>query len=73
LPHYDFGDDPDNEWIIREITNHKWSLNLMFEVQWELGDSTWESLEVVDELQALDNYLALEGVTDPLRLCQKQA
>ena len=66
LPHYDLGDDPDNEWIIREITNHKWSLNLMFEVQWELGDSTWESLEVVDELQALDNYLALEGVTDPL-------
>ena len=71
MPHYDFGDDPDNEWVVKEITNHKWSLNLMFEVQWEYGDSTWESLDVVNDLQALDDYLALEGVTEPLRLCWK--
>ena len=40
----------------------------MFLVRWELGDSTWEPLEVVAELEALDRYLELEGVSDPLKL-----
>src|SRR6266704_4029850 len=71
LPHYDFGDDPDNKWVIKEITDHKWLLNLVFKVQWEYGDSTWEPLDIVNELQALDSYLELEGVTDPLQLQQK--
>jgi hypothetical protein len=71
LPHYDFGDDPNNEWVVNEISDHKWSPNLMFKVLWELGDSTWEHLDVVEELQALDQYLELKGVTEPLQLRQK--
>jgi transposase InsO family protein len=71
LPHYDFGDDPDREWIVKNIVEHKWAPGLLFKVQWEYGDSTWESLSVVEELQALDNYLELEGVSDPLQLRRK--
>jgi len=70
-PHYDFSDDPDNEWVVNEIIDHKWSPNLMLKVLWELGDSTWEHLSVVEELQALDQYLELEGVTEPLQLRRK--
>ena len=40
----------------------------MFEVQWQLGDTTWEPLETVNELKALDEYLELEGVKEPLSL-----
>ena len=35
----------------------------MFKVRWELGDATWEPLDVVEDLEALDHYLELEGVT----------
>ena len=71
LPHYDFGDDPDNEWVVKEITDHKWSPNLVFKVQWEYGDSTWEPIDMVNELQALDVYLELEGVDNPIHLHRK--
>ena len=39
-PHYDFGDDPDNEWVINEIIDHKWSPNLMLKVLWVLTYNT---------------------------------
>ena len=38
----------------------------MFKVRWELGDATWEPLDVVEDLEALDHYLELEGVTSRL-------
>ena len=68
LMHYEFGNDPEQEWIVRAIEDHKWSPNLLFKVRWEYGDATWEPLDVVKELEALDQYLELEGVTEPLRL-----
>ncbi|KAF8707050.1 hypothetical protein AX14_013058 [Amanita brunnescens Koide BX004] len=49
--------DPDEEWVIHLIEDHRWSPDLKFLVRWELGDTSWEPLKVVDELEALDHYL----------------
>ncbi|PVF90840.1 hypothetical protein CPB86DRAFT_677778, partial [Serendipita vermifera] len=59
---YDFGDDPETEWLVDEIIDHEWRKNsLWFHVKWDQGDSTWEPLENCRELKALDNYLLLVG------------
>ena len=71
LKHYDFGNDPEQEWVVQSILDHRWSPNLEFKIQWQYGDSTWEPLDVVNDLEALDQYLELEGVTEPLRLRRK--
>jgi hypothetical protein len=57
---YDIGDDPEQEWVIDAIEDHKWSPRLLLKVCWAIGDATWEPLHVVDELEALDHYLELE-------------
>jgi hypothetical protein len=62
---YDIGNDPEQEWVVESIEDHKWSPRLLFKVRWAIGDTTWESLHVVDELEALDQYLELEGVSRP--------
>ena len=62
---YDIGNDPEQEWVVEAIEDHKWSLRLIFKVHWAVGDTTWEPLHVVDELEALDHYLELEGVSSP--------
>ena len=36
-------------------------------MQWNLGDSTWEPSSSCEELEALDRYLRLQGVSD---ICQ---
>jgi len=63
--YYDFGADPEQEWFVDEIVGHRWYPDLQFNVQWTYGDSTWEPLMRVNELQALDAYLTLHGVTSP--------
>ncbi|KAF8699731.1 hypothetical protein AX14_000913 [Amanita brunnescens Koide BX004] len=65
---YDIGEDPSQEWVINSIEDHKWSPCLLFKVCWAYGDATWEPLHVVDELEALDHYLELEGVSKPFDL-----
>jgi hypothetical protein len=69
--HYDVGNEPDQEWVVISIEDHKWSPALMFKVHWELGDLTWEPLDVVEDLKALDDYLELEGVQEPSDLQRK--
>ena len=62
---YDFGAPDDQEWLVEEILAHKWDKNqLSFQVHWNLGDTTWESLDMCKDLQALDAYLELIGVAD---------
>jgi hypothetical protein len=68
LKYYDFGTDPEQTWWVDEILDHRWRPRLQFKVQWTYGDSTWEPLDRVDELEALDRYLALHGVDTPDRL-----
>ena len=71
MPHYDIGNNPEQEWVIKVIVDHKWSPNLVFKVQWQYGDSTWEPLHMVNALEVLDHYLKLEGATEPLLLHHK--
>ena len=60
---YDFGTPDDQDWLVDEIISHKWENNaLMFQVKWNLGDTTWEPHKACNDLQALDNYLELLGV-----------
>jgi hypothetical protein len=62
---YDFGTDPDAEWIVNEIVAHKRAPHLLFQVEWAYGDYTWEPTQGVNELAALDRYLELHGVSRP--------
>jgi hypothetical protein len=61
--YYDFGDAEDNEWLVDAILTHRWVGNKVeFLVQWNLGDTTWESYMECKELEALDRYLELQGI-----------
>src|ERR1700722_20425315 len=66
ITYYDFGTDPNTEWLVDSIISHKWTWNkLEFHVKRNLGDTTWESSQTCEKLQALDAYLELQGVEDP--------
>ena len=55
---YDFGTPDDQEWLIEEILSHQWDKNrLLFQILWNLGDTTWEPYTACKDLQALDDYL----------------
>ena len=58
--YYDFGNNEDQEWLIKEMLAHKWTNNnLELQVKWTVGDITWEPSSSCKELEALDEYLAL--------------
>ena len=61
---YDFSQDNEQEWLIKEITSHHWSnlKELELEVRWMLGDTTWEPIASCKDLEALDLYLELRGI-----------
>ena len=67
---YDFGQDDEQEWLIKEITSHQWSNSkeLELEVRWMLGDTTWEPIAACKDLEALDLYLELRGIAHPCDL-----
>ena len=55
---YEFSNAKDNEWLVDHIITHKWDENnILFLVQWNLGDTTWEPYTECKELMALDQYL----------------
>jgi hypothetical protein len=61
---YDFG-EPDEEDVVREIDNHRWRAGKYeFHVIWEDGEDRWSPRWNVEENKALDDYLALQGVTE---------
>ncbi len=61
---YDFGQDPDQEFLVDDIVAHQWNGNsVQFLVQWDDGDLTWESWNTVKDLEAVDRYFELQGVT----------
>ena len=58
--YYDFGNDEDQEWLVKEILAHKCTNNnLELQVKWTLRDVTWELLSSYKDLEALDVYLEL--------------
>ena len=70
---YDFGNNDDQEWFINEIIAHKWEgdKDLYSQVRWTLGDVTWEPYATCKDLEALDRYLELRGVTRVRDLARK--
>ena len=61
--YYDFGNAEDEEWLVDEIIAHQWKGNkLLFLVQWNLGDTTWEPYTECKDLEALDRYLEILGI-----------
>ena len=63
---YDFGNNKDQEWLVKEISVYKWTNNdLELQVKWMLGDVTWELLSSCKDLKALDAYLELRGAKAP--------
>jgi hypothetical protein len=71
---YDFGDDDAEEWLVDDIIGHRWAnKRVEFEVRWNLGDTTWEPYSHVKDLEALDDYLVLQGVSDCRSLPKRPA
>jgi hypothetical protein len=61
---YDFGMPDDDEWMVDEIVGHRFNgRSIEFNVRWTAGDHTWEPYAHVKDLEALDHYYALMGVT----------
>jgi hypothetical protein len=62
---YEFGAHNDEEWLVDEIIAHRRinSKELEFQVRWTLGDVTWEPMSAWKDLEALDNYLELWGMS----------
>ena len=61
--YYDFGNNNEQEWFIKEILAHKWTNNdLKLRVKWMLEDITWEPINSCKDLEALDKYLELQGI-----------
>ena len=66
---YDMGNPDDTEWLVDEITAHRWVGNkVKFLVKWNLGDSTWELHTHCRDLEVLDDYLELHGAQSVQRL-----
>jgi hypothetical protein len=62
---YDFGDDPEREWLVDSIVDHAFTGNsIKFHVLWETGEITREPLRNCQDLAALDKYYELHGVTN---------
>src|SRR5271168_1401348 len=61
---YDFGDDPEREWLVDSIVDHTFTGNsITFHVLWEMGEVTHEPLRHCKDLATLDRYLELHGAT----------
>ena len=61
---YNFGMPDDDEWLVDEIVGHRYSgKSIEFNVRWTAGDHTWEPYLSVKDLEALDHYFALMGIT----------
>jgi len=68
---YDYGVPEDEEWYVDAIIGHTWQgRKIRFNVQWSLGDTTWEPYEHCKDLVALDEYLALHDVSDWRKLAR---
>ena len=60
---YDFGAPDDQEWFVDDILGHRWTgpRELEYQVQWSLGDTTWEPHVNCNKLAALTRYLEYRG------------
>lgn len=71
--YYDFGNDPETEWLVSQIRAHKWvNKSIHFEIVWDSGEVTWEPLKNINKLSLLDDYLVTHGVSEPSELPRKK-
>jgi hypothetical protein len=72
LVFYDFGHNEELESVVRDIIAHRWegrnNDKLKFYLRFEDGDCEWREWSLCDDLEALDSYLELRGVQNPLDL-----
>lgn len=54
--------------MMNGFRHHISNSGVKFTVRWVAGDTTWEPYLNVDELEALDQYFALQGVRDVAEL-----
>src|SRR6266481_9874009 len=71
--YYDFGATDEPKWFVDDILAHHWvsPTSLELQVCWTIGDVTWELLSQCKDLEALNTYLELHGVTRPRDLPHK--
>ena len=63
--YYNFSDAEDNKWLVDEILAHQWNGNkVLFLIQWNLRDTTWEPYSKCKDLETLDRYLELLGIDE---------
>ena len=69
---YDFGQNNELESVIRDIIVHQWTGRngdkLKFYVRYEDGDWEWRDWALCEDLKALDEYLLMRGVENPVDL-----
>ena len=69
---YDFGHNAELESVVRDIIAHQWTgrndETLKFYIRYEDGDWEWRDWALCEELNALDEYLQLRGVSSPAEL-----
>jgi hypothetical protein len=71
--HADEGDESAEETEIVGINGHCWVRgNMEFQVMWSDDDVTWEPLSNVNDCAAMDEYLVLRDVADPLLLPKRK-
>jgi hypothetical protein len=72
LVFYDFGQNLELESTVRDIIAHRWEGRkgdqLKFYLRFDDGDCEWRDWALCDDLKALDDYLELRGVENPLLL-----
>jgi hypothetical protein len=61
---YDFRMLDNDEWLVDKITGHNFTgRSIEFNVRWTARDHTWEPSTNVKDLEALDHYFPLMGVS----------
>lgn len=66
---YDFGAPDSAEEMVEAIVDHEWHRGkLWFNVLWSGGDQTLEPITKCKKLKALDAYLELQGISNPINL-----
>ena len=66
-------DDAAGETVVEMINGHHWiGSNLRFMVKWADGDVTWEKLHDMNDCAAMDDYLSVLDVLDPLLLPRRR-